>query len=135
MFTSNSIKVSSRYVQCVRRHIMKTSFDDFDFDNVLAVEEKESAKRDEIVQSKRREKILSRQFYPLFRGFPNGSKEYYDKLEALEEKGLSEYEIMFSFMETEMKQKEQAKISSRVKLFMEECGTEFSNILNKIRSK
>ena len=94
---------------------MDTTFDNFDFEEMLQANAECLGKQIEEEAREKETKRKSRQFYPLYRGFPNGSKEYYDRLEMLDSRGLSEEQIIFTFMENEVEQKESIKIKSRIK--------------------
>jgi hypothetical protein len=96
--------------------VMNTTFDNFDIDSIIAGKVEESAQEKALLEEERKARILSRQFYPLFRGFPNGSKEYYDRLELLDSEGLSEQQIILSFMDKEDKKREESSFASKVRL-------------------
>lgn len=110
---------------------MNTTFDNFDLEDILCEKNEENKRINEQEKEERSRRIKSRQFYPLFRGFPNGSKEYYERLDSLDSKGFSEEEIIFCFMEKEIQQKESNKIKSKIENIINAGESLIKSILKK----
>ena len=88
---------------------------DFEFDSVL---EALAVKKRDYALAEEKIKIRKRKLYPLYRNYPNGSKQYYDRLADEEEKEYFEQEFIerIGFLET---------LKKNIKKVKSECAKEF----------